>query len=506
MNGYMGARGTIVVVLTHMEGRLALRGATVELVGRNERYTTDRNGMVRINVAAPPKALSLTPNPASRPYSIYSIKISCAGYVTRTVFNIQVFPDVVTRLTEDMIQLMETETPHRDTETPPHKLWQTVRSADEGRFALPTMATVTVPAVQIPENITVHLGTPGSDSVDVTVPFITYIKSVACSEIYPTWPTQSIIANVHAQVSLALNRIYTEWYPSQGYSFDIAASPSFDQYYIHEREVFDTIATVVDEYFDRYIARMGYVEPIFAQFCDGKTVTCQGLSQWGTVERAESGESATDIVKYYYGRDVELRQAPVAQVVPDSYPGEPLSLGDESDAVRFLQNRLNRIGITYTEIPFILLPDGVFDAETQNAVKAFQRIFGLPQSGIADSETWYRIIYIYTAVKSLAELDSEGQQPENGAYPGTPLTNGSVGPNVLTMQWYINAIASSGQYPEVNTVELDGQYGNETATQVRTLQGIFGLPQTGEVDEPTWNRITELFIQLGGDRGVSAVG
>ena len=317
MNGYMGARGTIMVLLTHMEGRLALKGATVELLGRNERYTTDANGIARISVAAPPKELSLTPTPAARPYAIYSLRISCPGYITRTALNIQVFPDIVTRLTEDMVQLADSDGERKDTETPPHKLW---RFSQSGDVSFPTVAlpAQTVPSVQVPENITVHLGTPGSDAVDVTVPFITYIKSVASSEIYPTWPTQSLIANVHAQVSLALNRIYTEWYPSQGYPFDIAASPSFDQYYVHEREVFGTIDNVVDEYFDNYIARMGFIEPIFAQFCDGKTVTCQGLSQWGSVERAQNGENALEIIRYYYGKDVELRQAPVAEDVADS--------------------------------------------------------------------------------------------------------------------------------------------------------------------------------------------
>ncbi len=497
MNGYTGARGTIVVKLTHMEGRLPLRGATVELIGRGERYTSDRNGMVRINVATPPKSLSLTPDPPARPYSIYSIRITAAGYVTRTALNIQVFAETSTILNENMIQLEAAgNNTNKESETPPHKLWQLTRIGEDNS-AVTTMATPTVPEVRLPENITVHLGTPGSDAVDVTVPFITYIKSVASSEIYPTWPRSSLIANVHAQVSLALNRIYTEWYPSQGYPFDIAASPSFDQYYIHNREVFGTIDEVVDEYFTYYIARMGFVEPLFAQFCDGKTSTCQGLSQWGSVDLANRGDTPIEILRYYYGKDVELRRAPVTQTVPDSYPGEPLSQGMESDAVRFMQNRLNRIGVTYTEIPFILLPDGVFDAETTAAVRAFQRIFGLPQTGIVDSDTWYKITYIYTAVKSLGELDSEGQLPEGGAYPGTPLKNGDVGPNVLRMQWFINGIARSGQIPALREVELDGRYGEETASQVRVLQQYFGQTQTGQIDRAAWESITRLFNEIG---------
>lgn len=496
MNGYTGARGTIIVKLTHMEGRLPLRGATVELIGRGERYTTDRSGIVRISVSAPPKSLSLTPDPPARPYSIYSIRITAAGYVTRTALNIQVFAETSTIISENMIQLEATDATDKDSETPPHKLWQISRGGADN-IALPTMATPTVPDVRLPENITVHLGTPGSDAVDVTVPFITYIKSVASSEIYPTWPRNALIANVHAQVSLALNRIYTEWYPSQGYPFDIAASPSFDQYYIHNREVFGTIDEVVDEYFTYYIARMGFVEPLFAQFCDGKTSTCQGLSQWGTVDLANRGDTPLEIIRYYYGRDTELRRAPVAQTVPDSYPGEPLSAGDESDAVRFMQNRLNRIGVTYTQIPFILLPDGVFDAETVNAVRAFQRIFGLPQTGVVDSDTWYKINYIYNAVKSLGELDSEGQLPEGGAYPGVPVKVGDVGPNVLRMQWFINGIARSGQLASLREVELDGRYGEETASQVRVLQQYFGLPQTGQIDRATWDSITKLFNEIG---------
>lgn len=345
--------------------------------------------------------------------------------------------------------------------------------------------------------VTVHLGTPGSDAVNVTVPFVNYIKSVASSEIYPTWPRESLLANIHAEVSLVLNRVYTEWYRSQGYDFDISASPAFDQYYVHSREVFNTIDSLVDEYFDNYLARQGFIEPIFAQFCDGKQSACSGLSQWGTVDLANQGYKALDIVQYYYGKDVEIRTADIVQIAPGSYPGAPLSIGSAGDDVLAVQNRLNRISINYPAIPLVTLPSGSFEADTERAVRAFQQTFGLPVTGAVDEETWYRILYIYTAVKRLAELESEGEEFESGQYPGNDVEPGDRGPNVLRVQWYINAIARSGQYPQVQVVDLDGVYGEQTANAVRTLQGLFGFEQSGTVDRRTWDALTDLYNEVG---------
>lgn len=500
MNGYMSARGTVNVRITHMEGRLLLAGATIEVLNRGERYTTDRNGSARISLPAPPKSLSLQPNPPARPYSVYDIRISMNGYAPVTVYGLQVFDGIVSLFSYNLLRLDDTDNPAGTRINVPTHQRYLLPPYSGGGAAAEAFAAVRAAAeapVYVPETVTVHLGTPGSDAVNVTVPFVNYIKSVASSEIYPTWPRESLLANINAEVSLVLNRIYTEWYPSQGYDFDVSASPAFDQYYVHQREVFNTIDTLVDEFFDSYIARKGFIEPIFAQFCDGKQSACGGLSQWGTVDLANRGYQSLEIVRYYYGEDTELRKALIAQVIPDSYPGEPLALGSTGEAVLAVQNRIDRIAVNYPAIPFITLPNGIYDEDTEKAVRTFQQVFGLPVTGAVDEDTWYRILYIYVAVKRLAELESEGEEYQSGAYPGNDVQPGDRGPNVLRIQWYINAVSRSGQYPQVPFVELDGIYDTETANAVRVLQGLFGFEQSGVVDRRTWDALTELYVEVG---------
>ncbi len=498
MNNYMGARGTIVVRLTHMEGRLKLAGATVEILNRGERLTTDENGTVSVVVPAPPKSLSLTPNPPVRPFAVYDLRISLPGYVSITVYGVQVFDGIESLCRYDMVRLEDANGKTEDIiNQSPHGLFMYPNMPSDGARAATVFAAADTRAVVIPQNVTVHLGPPNSNAVNVTVPFIEYVKNVASSEIYPTWPDESLIANINAEVSLVLNRIYTEWYPSQGYDFDISASPAFDQYFVHRREIFANVERIVDEIFNNYIARQGFIEPIFAQFCDGVRSACTGLSQWGTVDLANQGYRSLEIVRYYYGQDTEIRLGTVVEEDPDSYGGTPLSAGSTGADVLTVQNRLNRIAINYPAIPFITLPEGVYNSDTERAVRIFQQTFGLPENGTVDRDTWYRILYIYNAVKKLAELESEGEEFQEGQYPGNDLVIGDRGPNVLRMEWYINAISRSGQFPQVPTLTLNGIYDTETENAVRILQGIFGLTQSGRVDEATWNDITSLFNEVG---------
>ncbi len=497
MNSYMGARGTITVRLTHMEGRLFLAGATVEVLNRGESYTTDRSGTVRISVPAPNKSFSLTPNPPVRPFAVYDLRISMAGYVTITVYGIHVFDGIDSVCAYDLVRLEDADGATEDRITvPPHDLFQPAPTAGGG--AATAFATQNGAQVVIPETVTVHLGQPGSNAVNVTVPFMDYIKSVACSEIYPTWPEEALMANIHAEVTFVLNRLYTEWYPSQGYDFDVSASPAFDQYYVHRREVFANVEAIVDGIFDIYIARSGFIEPIFAQFCDGVKSACTGLSQWGTVTLAQQGYTPIEIVRYYYGQNIELRQAQTVTDQPDSYPGAPLTLGSMGADVQTVQNRLNRIAINYPAIPFILLPEGNYNTDTQRAVRVFQQTFGIGQTGDVDEATWYKILYVYNAVKRLAQLESEGEELQSGVYPGNPLVSGDKGPNVLRIQWYINAISRSGQFPQVPTITLNGIYDTDTQGAVTVLQGLLGLTQNGSVDRTTWDEITRLYIEVGG--------
>lgn len=358
----------------------------------------------------------------------------------------------------------------------------------------------------IPEYITVHLGPPDSDAENVTVSFIDYIKNVASSEIYPTWPESALRANIYAEISFALNKIYTEYYRSRGYDFDITNSTATDQSFVYGRDIFENISQIVDDIFNDYIARQGFVEPLYAVYCNGTTVTCEGLSQWGTVDLAEQGYIPYDILRYYYGDDINLVfNAPIENVT-ETYPKVPLRLSSAGNDVRTIQTRLNRISANYPAIPKISNPNGIFSTETEDAVKAFQEIFGLTPDGVVGKATWYEIQKIYNAVKRLNELESEGLLLSDVSKQfSEKLSFGSTGINVSVVQYYLNIIADFN--PKIPTIPLDGVFGEQTQNAVKAFQREYGLPQTGEVDEPTWNKITSVYlgmIESTSDEGTSA--
>ncbi len=340
----------------------------------------------------------------------------------------------------------------------------------------------------IPENIVVHLGAPEADAPNVTVPFPDYIKNVASSEIYPTWPENAIRANIYAQISYALNRYYTEWYRSMGYDFDITNSTRYDQYYVQGRDIFENISQIVDDIFTDYVRRQGSVEPYFTQYCNGTTVTCDGLSQWGTVELANEGYTPYQILTHYYGNDIDIvRDAPVRMATP-SYPGAPLRLGDVGNDVQRKQIQLNRISTNYPAIPKIYPVDGVFGQETEDAVRAFQRLFRLTEDGIIGKSTWYRITYLYTAVKRLSELDSEGISLEDIQQQySTLLRLGDSGPDVRAIQYFLAVIAAF--YDTIPTVGVTGEFDQATQDAVIALQNTFGLTPDGIVGRETWQQM-----------------
>ncbi|MBO7161637.1 MAG: peptidoglycan-binding protein [Clostridia bacterium] len=346
----------------------------------------------------------------------------------------------------------------------------------------------------VPETITVHLGTPNSGAENVTVPFIDYIKNVASSEIYPTWPDPSLRANIIAQVSLALNRIYTEWYRSQGYNFDITSSTAYDQAFVLDRGIFDNISDIVDELFTNYLARDGFVQPLFTEYCDGSSVTCAGMSQWGTVTLARRGYDPLRILQYYYGDDTFIAEAQVQESIPESFAGN-LRPGDTNASVATLQRRLDRIAINYPQIPFILKANGLYGDRTEASVRAFQRVFGLNQTGIVDRETWYRILYVYNAVKKLAELNSEGERIENDSFPRN-LSFGDRGTDVLRIQYYLLVISDALSDLSVPQPVITGIYDTATQNTVRGFQQYYGLPVTGNIDEQTWNAIVKYYYDL----------
>lgn len=338
----------------------------------------------------------------------------------------------------------------------------------------------------IPETITVHLGTPDSKAPNVTVDFASYIKNVASSESFPTWPESSLRANIYAITSFALNRIYTEWYRSRGYDFDITSTTQYDQKFINGREYFQNISYIVDELFNDYVRRQGSVEPLFTAFCNGTTTTCAGLSQWGTVELANRGMTPYEILQHYYGDDIDIvMDAPVQSTMP-SYPGIELKVGSIGNDVKSLQIYLNRISGNYPAIPKIAATDGIFGSDTEEAVRKFQEIFGLEVTGTVSRATWYKITYIYTSVKHIAELDSEGVRFEEIAQQFTEdLRIGMQSIEVSMLQYYLAVIGA--YYEAVTPVDITGYFGEMTENSVKSFQRVFGLPQTGEVDRETRN-------------------
>lgn len=346
----------------------------------------------------------------------------------------------------------------------------------------------------IPQDITVHLGAPDSSAQNVTVNFVDYIKNVASSEIYPTWPENALRANIYAIISYALNRIYTEWYPSRGYDFDITNSTAFDQAFVPNREIYENISQIVDDIFNDYVARQGEIQPLFTQFCNGTTSQCDGLSQWGSVDLARAGLTPYQILQNYYGQDIGIiENAPIADI-EDSYPGVPLRVGDSGNNVKIIQTQLNRISRNYPAIPKIQQENGVFGLDTEQSVKKFQEIFGLSQSGEVDKSTWYRIKQYYVGIKSLADLVSEGLTISEAQVPfSTQLREGSQGIGVRTIQYYLNILAYFNS--NLQALPLNGIFGPETTNAVRVFQQYYGLPVTGVVNTATWNVLNRIYSE-----------
>jgi len=347
----------------------------------------------------------------------------------------------------------------------------------------------------IPSSVTVHLGRPDEPARNVTVPFVDYIKNVASSEIYPTWPDAALRANIYAQISFTLNRIFTEYYASRGYDFDITNSTTIDQSFVYGRDIFENISRIVDEVFDSYIRRQGSVEPLFALYCDGVEVQCGGLSQWGSVQLAEEGYTPFGILQYYYGNDIGIEEnVPIADIT-ETYPGPPLRIGTISDDVLLIQNRLNRISKNFPAIPKISDPDGFFAAETEAAVRAFQRQFGLSEDGVVGRATWYAIMRIYGGVKSLTDVNSEGIPIGDVTLLfNERLEEGDRGFGVSELQYLLAVVAEFNN--SVRSVRIDGIFGPGTAAAVRDFQYDYGLPADGIVGEKTWRALYDTYRNL----------
>ncbi|MBQ8840161.1 MAG: peptidoglycan-binding protein [Clostridia bacterium] len=347
----------------------------------------------------------------------------------------------------------------------------------------------------IPNYITVHLGPADSDAPNVTVPYTDYLKNVASSEIFPTWPESALRANIYAQNSFALNRIFTNYYRSRGYNFDITNSIGIDQSFVNNREIFENISEIVDEIFNDYIVKGNSIEPFFASYCDGRELRCDGLEQWGTVRLAEQGYTPYEILQYYYGDDLSIvSNAPVGSPIA-SWDGRTLGFGSLGNAVQQVQIRLNRISKNFPAIPKIYPVNGIFDKKTEDAVRAYQNAFQLPVDGLVGKDTWYSIQRTFGAVKRLNDLATEGLSREevDGIF-NSLLEEGDTGSEVYELQYLLSLIAEYNN--QIQPVSLDGIFGPSTKSSVEDFQRSYELQINGVVDIPVWDRLYREYVGI----------
>ena len=370
-----------------------------------EEVYTDSSGQTEIlNLDAPPVEYSLSPGEV-QPYSEYTIRVSAPGYETITVSGSEILSRQLSIQRVFLRPLRENEPPDIVV-IPDHTLYGVYppKIAEDEIKPINLTGEIVLNQVVIPEYVIVHDGTPSDTTAgDYYVRYRDYIKNVASSEIYATWPRETLLANILAIQSFTLNRVYTEWYRNQGYNFTITSSTGFDHKWIYGRNIFESISQTVDEIFDQYLSRPNVKQPILTQYCDGKRVICpEWLSQWGSKDLGEQGYTAIEIIRNYYGNSMYINTAEEVSGVPVSYPGYPLRIGSTGEDVAKIQEQLNAISNNYPLIPKLSV-DGIFGERTQEAVKVFQSVFGLTQDGIVGSRTWYRIQEIYVAVTRIAE-------------------------------------------------------------------------------------------------------
>ena len=370
-----------------------------------EKLETDNSGQAQeVQLAAPPFEYSQVPE-SPRPYSEYDLTIEAEGYEPVMISGVEVLPDVTAVQNIRMIPVETSEEPEETIVIPDHTLYGIYppKIPEDEIKPMDETGEIVLSRVVVPEYVIVHDGVPNDSSApNYYVRYKDYIKNVASSEIYATWPESAIYANILAILSFTLNRVYTEWYRNQGYNFTITSSTAYDQKWIYGRNTYQNIDRLVDTIFANFLSRPGVRQPIFTSYCDGKRVTCDGLSQWGSKYLGDEGYSAIEIIRYYYGSDMYINTAVSISGVPSSFPGYNLSIGASGDKVRQLQQQLNRIAQNFPAIPKVTV-DGIYGQGTADAVRAFQRVFGLPANGITDYPTWYEISNVYVGVSRIAE-------------------------------------------------------------------------------------------------------
>ena len=371
-----------------------------------EEVKTDANGMIpEIQLSAPPLEYSMAPS-EYQPYAEYTFRISKEGFEDLDISGAEILPNA-TAIQRAVLSPQSGPRTFEDIVIPAHTLYGEYpeKIPEDEIKPMDTSGEIVLSRVVIPEYVVVHDGTPSdSTAKDYYVRYRDYIKNVASSEIYATWPDNTIRANVLAIMSFTLNRVYTEWYRNKGYDFTITSSTAFDHKWMHGRNIFESISRIVDELFDNYLSRPGVRQPILTQYCDGQRVQCPNwMTQWGSKYLGDQGYSAIEILRNFYGNNMYINTAEEISGIPASWPGQPLDIGSSGSKVRQIQEQLNAIANAYPALPKISV-DGVFGENTQNAVKKFQQIFGLPATGIIDYSTWYEIQEIFVGVTRIAEL------------------------------------------------------------------------------------------------------
>ena len=488
--------GYLIVQARTARDALPLGGVQIWITDDQEKsvfhLTTDESGETeKIALETLERSLSLDPDFSGTPFVGYNVLAHADGYNSVHIVG---------------IPILERETAIQIIEFVPMSKTQRAPAVTEIRIGAPAVSmkgsrdqegpaeeSRVLRQVVIPNPITVHLGSPGASASNVQVSFPDYVKNVASSEIYPTWPDASLRANIYAIITFALNRIYTEWYRSRGYSFDITNHTAYDQYFIYGRNIYESISLIVDEIFNEYVRRQGQNAPYFTSYCNGTTAACAGLSQWGTVTLANQGLSPIQILRSYYPKDIEIAETNIITGVLSSYPGTALKTGSTGLDVQTIQTYLERIRRNYPAIPAITDKTGVFGESTSAAVAKFQHIFNLTPDGIVGKATWNKLSYLYTSVTRLAELDSEGTSLGIGTVPPTSILRlGSSGQDVITLQYLLNVAAEFN--PAVPAPAQDGKFGPGTQQAVAAFQSVAGLEPDGVVGPLTWQALYNTYL------------
>lgn len=496
------AIGYLTIQARTAHDALPLSGASVRILNTQGasvyELTTDENGDTHaIPLETLDKSFSLSPYYSGIPYTSYNVLVRASGFNSLYVADNPIYDGERAVLPVSAIPMQERQRSPIQAVIyvgAPAVSLTGARSQEE-----PSGTPYILRQVVIPDPITIHLGAPSAAAANVQVSFPDYVKNVASSEIYPTWPAAALTANIYAIITFALNRIYTEWYRSRNYEFDITNSPAYDQYFVYGRPIYDSISRIVDNIFDEYVRRQGQISPYFTSFCNGTTATCSGLSQWGTVTLAEQGLIPLEILRSYYPKDIEIAQTDIRTGILSSYPGSPLRVGSTGLDVQTIQTRLARIRRNYPAIPAITDAEGQFQNSTQAAVTKFQSIFNLTPDGIVGKSTWYKISQLYSAVARLAELDSEGDALGIGTVPpSSVLRQGSRGQDVITLQYLLNVAAE--YYPGIPAPTQDGIFGSGTQQAVTAFQRVMQLNPDGIVGPMTWQALYDVY--LGADQNV----